>query len=113
MKANELIEKLKFTLAGYLGESETANQSDYDLITEAENYLKNGDEEEKQLKREEKAGAYLCSDSEFSIKEQIELIEQANDLEDIQYIDDVEGVQVWEKLQNEITTQEFLDIINS
>lgn len=36
----QMVERLKSTLAGYLGESETAKMSDYHLITRAEELIK-------------------------------------------------------------------------
>lgn len=57
----------------------------------------------------EKAGQYLC-DGEFTIAKQVKLIEKEPDKTTL--IDNVEGVEVWEKIQYSLSCKEFLDLIN-
>lgn len=71
-------------------------------------------EQDKQQQREEKAAAFLV-DGDFSVKEQIELIGQAQSEHphDRIYLSTIEGVNEWEVTQGRLTAAEFLAIINS
>lgn len=51
----------------------------------------------------------LCGDDDNSIEEQIKLIEACED--DTMYIDNIDGVVVWEKLEWSLTVSEFLEQI--
>lgn len=53
--------------------------------------------------------SHLLSDGELSIEEMIEAISNHENQDD--YIDNVEGVVVWEKVSNAYTCYEFLDEI--
>jgi len=57
----------------------------------------------------EAAGHYLCDDGTTTIEQQVEAI--ANHENDFDYIDNVEGVIVWEAVQNRFDCGEFLDLI--
>ena len=72
------------------------------------------EKEERENKRIQKAGEYLCDDA-YSVAEQVELIEQEhrNRPEERIYISTIEGVCEWEKIEGRLTAAEFLDIINS
>lgn len=54
------------------------------------------------------ASHYLC-DNEVSLEDQIIAIQ--NHSEDSDYIDNVEGVTVWEPIQNRFVCWEFIDMI--
>ncbi len=53
---------------------------------------------------------YLCDSEDNSISDQIELIKNHEDGED--FIDNVEGVIVWDKVVNVFTCNEFIDLIS-
>jgi hypothetical protein len=59
----------------------------------------------------ENARHYL-SDSDLSIKEQVEAIAKQADEDGSVMIDDVEGVLVWEPLEGRFDCDEFLQLIN-
>lgn len=60
----------------------------------------------------ETARNYLC-DTELDIEEQVELIAKAQeDGRGDEYIDNVEGVLVWEKVVHQFEVDEFLQLIN-
>lgn len=60
----------------------------------------------------EEAGHYLCDSDEMTMEEQIEAIAAHAEYEDgSDLVSNVEGVVVWEKLQNSLRCQEFLDMI--
>jgi len=63
----------------------------------------------------EAASHYLSvadlSVADLSIAEQIEAIKNHSDMDD--YIDNVEGVLVWEKVEYTFTCEEFLDLIGA
>jgi len=69
---------------------------------------------EHQLTAKEKAIAeaeHYLSDSDLSIKEQVEAIAMQADEDGSVMIDDVEGVLVWEPLENRFDCDEFLQLI--
>lgn len=55
------------------------------------------------------AGQLLSTDSDAETKKQIGLIQ--NHAEDDDFIDHIDGVDVWEKVQLEFTKREFLEQI--
>ena len=62
-----------------------------------------------QRSRLEWACDILCGDSDEEIERQIELIEACDD--DTEFIDSIDGVVVWEKLEWSLTVSEFLEQI--
>lgn len=54
---------------------------------------------------------YLCND-DVSIEEQVKSIEAQAEINSMVMIDDVEGVTVWEKIENSFSCDEFLDLIS-
>ena len=57
----------------------------------------------------EEATHYLCDDDEgLTIREMVDAIAEA---EDNEMIDNIEGVLVWEPLENRFTVSQFLDLI--
>ena len=70
---------------------------------------------EHQLTAKEKAiaeaGHYLCDDSELSIEEQVEAIAKQADEDGTVMIDYVEGVMVWQPIENKYDCDEFLQLI--
>lgn len=59
----------------------------------------------------ENALHYLCDSDELSVKEQVKLIEKQVEIDGDIFIDNVEGVIVWEKLEWSFTCDSFLDQI--
>lgn len=60
----------------------------------------------------EEAGHYLCESDEMTMEEQIEAIAAyAEEEGGYNLIDDVEGVVVWEKVENSISCDDFLEMI--
>ena len=57
------------------------------------------------------AASHYLSDADLSIAEQIEAIRNHSDMDD--YIDNVEGVLVWSKVETTFTCEEFLDLIGA
>jgi hypothetical protein len=57
------------------------------------------------------AASHYLSDADLSISEQIEAIRNHSDMDD--YIDNVEGVLVWSKVETTFTCEEFLDLIGA
>jgi antitoxin component of RelBE/YafQ-DinJ toxin-antitoxin module len=57
------------------------------------------------------AASHYLSDADLSIAEQIEAIKNHSDMDD--YIDNVEGVLVWGKVETTFTCEEFLDLIGA
>jgi len=54
---------------------------------------------------------YLCND-DVSVEEQVEAIQKQADIDGSVMIDYVEGVTVWEKVENAFSCDEFLDLIS-
>jgi homoaconitase/3-isopropylmalate dehydratase large subunit len=68
-----------------------------------------------QLTAKEKAIAeaeHYLSDSDLTVKEQVEAIAMQADEDGSVMIDDVEGVLVWEPLEGRFDCDEFLQLIN-
>lgn len=60
----------------------------------------------------EHATHYLCDSDDLTMEEQIRaIVDHATDIDGTDFIDDVEGVVVWEKLQHSITCYDFLEMI--
>ena len=57
--------------------------------------------------RIEAAGHYLCGDSDLSVEEMLELIDNY-DGDPTDLIDDIDGVVVWEPLSGSLTVERFL-----
>ncbi len=67
---------------------------------------------DKEFKKElmlERADAYLCPNEDVSLEEMINAI--ANNENQTEMIDYVDGVVVWEKVEFDFTCEEFLDLI--
>jgi len=54
---------------------------------------------------------YLCND-DVSVEEQVQAIQKQADIDGSVMIDYVEGVTVWEKVENAFSCDEFLDLIS-
>jgi len=54
---------------------------------------------------------YLCND-DVSVEEQVEAIKKQSEIDGAVMIDDIEGVTVWEKVENTFNCYEFLDLIS-
>jgi hypothetical protein len=57
------------------------------------------------------AASHYLSDADLTIAEQIEAIRNHNDMDD--FIDKVEGVLVWAKVEYTFSCDEFLDLIGA
>lgn len=57
------------------------------------------------------AASHYLSDADLSIAEQIEAIKNHSDMDD--FIDQVEGVLVWAKVEYTFSCDEFLDLIGA
>jgi hypothetical protein len=73
------------------------------------NILEKAVNSESERKRIFSAGHYL-SDGDLSTVEMIKAIEEHEDQMDL--IDNVEGVEVWEKLEGSLTCEQFLEMIS-
>jgi hypothetical protein len=60
----------------------------------------------------EHARHYLCDSDEMTIEQQIEAIADQADEDGSVMIDEVEGVIVWEPLEDKFDCDEFLQLIN-
>ena len=60
----------------------------------------------------ENAGHYLCDSDEMTIEQQIEAIADQADEDGSVMIDELEGVIVWEPLEDKFDCDEFLQLIN-
>jgi len=60
---------------------------------------------------EDKAYEILCSDEDYSIPEMITAIEEQDKIDGGLFIDYVDGVSVWQKLELEFTCDAFLTYI--
>ena len=58
----------------------------------------------------DEAGSFLVGDDELTVKEMVDLIVANEDQTEI--IDNIEGVVVWEKVENTFSCKEFLNLIN-
>lgn len=73
----------------------------------------NEDTEYDDQKRVVNASHYLCDncDEDITILDQIKLIEAQAEIDRHEFIDNVDGVIVWEKLEWSLTCDNFLDMI--
>ncbi len=67
-----------------------------------------GSERERMI---EMAGHYLCEADDVSVEEQVALIEAQAEIDDTVFIDHVDDVIVWEKVEFSFTVRSFLDEI--
>jgi len=67
---------------------------------------------EKEDEKIKTASRFLCEDDEFSIADQVKLIEAQADIDDSVMLDHVDNVTVWEAVEYSFTVSKFLDEIN-
>jgi len=63
----------------------------------------------KEEERIERASHYLCEDDEFTIADQLALIDAQAEIDDNVMLDHVDNVIVWEKVEYSFTVSSFLD----